>query len=343
MEAIKYYKRYIVENKNLVFISIFISLLFRGFMYLAYTDPGVYSYSSGYLWTDTINSFLADNRDISALISVLFTAVIIFYAGYLNTRHKLIRSRTYLVYFFGALFFSSHPAYVYMGPHYIVLLLFVMCTDILLSSFQQPEIAGKAYSIGFFLALASFFIPAALFYMPLFWVGFRIMRSFNAKAILTSILGVVSVYWIAFFYYLWQKDLDSFLRPVYELYPFFSDYLQNISISAVLIIVFCTAMIIIAMISYFNNSYKDKIQTRANLYFLFMTAGFSLLFFLVINNSHTINLYIWAFASCLLLSHFFSLILEKWKVSLFYSSVTLYIIICIYFLFSNTIIDLLTV
>jgi len=343
MEAIRYYKRYIVENKNLVLITIIIALIFRGCVYLIHTDPLTYSYTPGYLWSTAIDNFLVEHRNISALIAILFTAIIAFYSGYLNNKHKLIRSRTYLVYVFCILFFSSHPVYIYMSPQYVSTLLLIISTDILLGSFQRTDSSGKAYSIGFLIASASLFTPSALIYIPVFWIGFRVMRCFKIKAIVTSLLGIISVYWIIFFYYLWQQDLNSFLEPLEQLYPIFSNYIKDISIASIIILAFCLILLMIAMVSYFNNSYKDKIQTRANLYFFYMIALFSLLSFLFINNTPTLYLYIFAFSCSLLFSHFFSLILEKWKVTFFYLSITLYLIISIYFLFSSTIIDLLTV
>lgn len=341
--AIRYYKRYIVENKNLILITVIIALIFRGCVYLISTSPLAYPHTSGHLWSEAIDNFLINNRDISALISILFTIIIVFYAGHLNAKHKLIRSRTYLTYVFSILFFSSHPAYIYMCPQYIATLLIIICIDLLLGSFQQIDSSGKAYSIGFLIALASLFTPGAIIYIFLFWIGFRIMRCLKIKTIATSLLGIISVYWMVFFYYLWQKDLGSFLEPFYHLYPVFSSYIKNINVSTGIIIFFCLVLLLTAMLSYFNNSYKDKIQTRANLYFLYAMAAFSMLAFLFIKDTPTLHLYIFSFSSSLLLSHFFSLILEKWKVSFFYVAITLYLIISIYMLFNSTIIDMLTV
>lgn len=344
MEAIRYYKRYIVENKNLVLITILIALIFRGCIYLMQSDLPAYPYTPGALWTQPVSDFLMRNRGLSALIAILFTAVIVFYTGYLNNKHKLIRSRTYLVYIFCILFFSSHPVYVYMTPQYVSTFLLIIGTDMLLDSFQRTDGSGKAYSIGFLIALSSLFTPGAIIYLPVFWIGLRMMRCLKVKTIATSLLGIVSVYWIVFFYFFWQQDLNSFYEPFQQLSPFFGHYIKDeITARAFILLAFCLIILIVAMISYFNNSYKDKIQTRANLYFLYMMALFSVSAFLFINDTPTFHQYIFAFSCSLLFSHFFSLILEKWKVSFFYLFITLYFIISICFLFSDTIIDLLTV
>lgn len=344
MEAVKYYKKYVVENKNLVFVSIAIALFFRVCIYFLYTNPVVYPYIEGFLWTDAIRDYLAANKDISALLSFAFTVLVVLYSAYLNNKHKLIRSRTYLIYTFTILLFSIHPATIYMSPQYISLLLLLVCMDILLDGYQQSQVAGKAYSIGFVTALASLFSFGAFIYLPLFWIGAKMMRCLNVKNIVTSLIGVVSVYWIIFFYYLWQKDLDSFLHPFIRLYPPYNGYVvNNVDFIGITLLACCAILTGITAMSYFRNSYQDKIQIRANLYLFYVMTLFSLLAFIFIDYDPTLNLFVFLSSSSILFSHFFSLILKKWKVSLFYLCVILCFMAYIYLLFNKAIMTLLPV
>lgn len=344
MEVIRYYKKYVVENKSIVFISIILALFFRLSIYFFYAGATGYPNIGGYLWTESIQNYLAANKDVSALLALLFTIIIVLYSAYLNNKHKLIRSRTYMIYAFSTLLFSIHPATMYMSPQYVSLLLLLVGVDIFLGGYQQADPSGKAYSFGFLIALAGLFSLGAIVYLPLFWIGLRMMRCLKAKAVITSLLGVVSVYWIVFFYYIWQNDLSSFWEPFTRLYPAFDGYIiANIDFSSILILAYCIVLVGITMVSYLNNSYQDKIQARANLYFFYMLTVFSFLIFIFINYDPTLYLYVFLSGSSILFSHFFSLNIEKWKVTFFYLSVILCVMAGVYFLVSKTIIGLLAV
>jgi len=343
VEVIKYYKKYVVENSSLITISAIIAFLLRLSVYYIYTDPSVYSIDAGYLWNENVIDFLSRNRAVSALLSIFSTFVVVFYSGHINAKHKLIRSRSYLIYVFSLLLSSCHPVFLYMTPQYISLILIMLCTDMLLDTYQRPEATGKAYSIGFVIAIGSLFSFYSFLYLPIFWIGMKMMRSFNFKTFMTSLLGVLTIYWLVFFYLLFNNDIGSIQNPINSLSPFLSNYIENISVNKVIALLSYIFLLIIMLGSYINKSFHDKIQTRANLSFFFMIAIFSFLAVVFINYDPILNLYILIFSSSVLMAHFFSLILEKWKIILLYTIVTLYFIMCIYYLFSKTIITLLAV
>lgn len=335
MGIVSSYKKQIVENKNLVFISIFLICFIR--LCLLYTsEPPAQFASNGYLFIEHQFSLLSKSY-ISVSFALLFTFAIVFYLTILNTRHKLIRNRTYLIFLLPSLLFSCHPDFVYMNPQYISLLLVILAIDILFSMYLKGNASGGAYGVGFFLALASLFSLSTLIYLPVFWIGFKYMRCLKFKSVAASIIGVFSVYWILLFFFLWLKDFDAFLQPFREWYPIVGDLYKNLSLDNVLIPCFLAVILVVAMIDYTATSYYDKIQARANLSFIYILTVFSILAYFFIIYNPLLNIFVFILGCSLTLSHFFSLTEQKWKISLFYIFISLYFIVFMYLLLNKVI------
>lgn len=326
MDAIRQYKKSIVENKNLVLFSILLTLLIRFVIFYFSKDiTNNDSIGSGYLWSG-ISSLLLANKTISFIVSTFFVFAISFYASQLNAKHGLIRNRTYLLYVFGSLIFSSHPVFIYMTHYYVSALAFLICIDILFSSYQDKTGAKNAYAIGFILGISSLFSFYVLMYLPLFFIGFRMMRIFNFKTFIISLLGIATIYWLSFAFFFWQNNVAGFLNPFEHLYPILNNALESTSFSGEsLLTAIALILLIIISLDYQTNSFRDKIRIRANIQFLHLASLFSILTFFFIIYDPTLNLYMLSCSISILLAHFFTLVEQKWKV------ITFYILILVYF------------
>lgn len=329
MDAIKLYKRNIVENKNLVLVSVVLTILIRILIFY-FTDATLQNehIGSGYLWQGTLTKILSRGT-ISFTISTLFVFAISFYASQLNAKHGLIRSRTYLIYIFGSLILSSHPVFIYMTPYYISALAFLICTDLLYSSYQDKTGVRNAYAIGFVIGISSLFSFHTLMYLPLFWIGFSLMRILNFKSIIISILGIATIYWLAFVFFLWQNNIHEFLSPFKHLYPILNSSIENTPlIGEGLLVIIAFVLLITISLDYQTNSFRDKIRIRANIQFLHITSLFSIITFFFVIFDPTLNLYILSCSITILLAHFFTLAEQKWKIIIFYILIIIYFSCC---------------
>lgn len=329
MNAIKLYKRNIVENKNLVLVSILLTIIIRIIIFY-FTDVSLLDehIGGGYLWTGALTNLLSSGT-ISFLISTFFVFVISFYASQLNAKHGLIRSRTYLIYIFGSLILSSHPVFIYMTPYYISTVAFLICTDLLYSSYQDKTSNRNAYAIGFVIGVSSLFSFYILMYLPLFWIGFSLMRIFKFRSFIISILGVATIYWLVFVYFLWQDNIAGFLNPFEHLYPVLNNSIEKIPLMGEgLLAAIALILLITISLDYQTNSFRDKIRIRANIQFLHITSLFSILTFFFVIFDPTLNLYILSCSITILLAHFFTLAEQKWKIIIFYILILVYFSCC---------------
>lgn len=329
MGVLRVYKKNIVENKNLVLVSIVISMLIRLFIFYSNTNLLPNTLSGGLLW-ELFSFEFFKNKLISFVFSSIFGLAIMSYAAYLNSKYALIRTRTYLVYICMMLALSCHPVFVYMNQAYIVLFLFLICIDTLFSSYQEANPARKSYAIGFFLALCSLLSIHMLFYFILFWIGFKMMRSFSLKSLITSILGFLTVYWLVFCLFLWKDNLSGFRAIFMQI-----NFALPVTLPSLPQLFFLVFNIILLLIIIFDNqinSFQDKIRIRAKGYFLTIIAISSLLFLVFSQSFEAITFYyIFQFSYIMIIVHFFALATRVWHVYLFYIFILVTIISSFFF------------
>jgi hypothetical protein len=343
MNLFKAYKKNILENTSFLIISIVAVCLIRlGFVSLVELD--IFSFDSdgnigggisGYVWA-ALAPYL-QNELLSVVLSLIFTLGIMLFSVNLNSKHKLIRKRTYLIYVFPLLLFSAYPAFAYMSAQYVSTFLLLTCADTLLCSYQKSNAAGNAYAAGFILGVASLFSFGSLMYFPLLWIGLGCMHSLRLKPFLASWCGLITIYWLAFFYFLWLGDIGAFYEPFKQLYPILGHYFESISISQLVTLLVCGMFLIIIIANYWTNPFDDKVQIRANVSLLFIFSVFSYLLFPFVAYDPVLNLYVFMAYTSILLAHFFTLADEKWKIYLFYIFLSLYFLIIIYCLFGPVI------
>lgn len=318
MDFTRRYKKNIVENKNLIFISILLSVTIRLILFSSVDDFTPYYNDGGVLWSPLFTDYLYPNAWLSFILGTVFALGIAYYVAFLNLKYSLIRVRTYLVYIVTLLLFSCHPAFIHISAQYFSTLLLLIGINILYSSYQLKDTSLVTYSIGFTIAVASLFAFDILFYFILFWIGFVYMRSLNFRALVTFILGILTVYWLLFSYYLWQKDVPAFINIFSDFLPEFG-YFNRLGTSFIEIYTFVLnfVVLLIAIVDNQVNAYQDKISIRAKISFLNITAIISMLSYFLVSFDPLIDFFIFTCSSAILLAHFFSLAESKWKVYLF--------------------------
>jgi hypothetical protein len=278
-----------------------------------------------YLWGIFAPFFT--NPYISLAGSSLFVGGIAFLASHINTEHVLIRNKSFLVPSVILLMFSCQPSFISMSAEYVALFLFLSIIGILFASYQGEHPQSVAFRCSFMLTLGSLFVPVSLIYLPVLWIAFIIIRSFNIKSLLASISGVIIIYFPVFSYYLFIGNLDAFYLPLQSLIhnmfelPFAGYNTKNwILLSGVILL-----LAVIIGDDYINR-HKDKIKVRSYLSLLLFLTVTSFLLFLFSNTGSYLHLFITMLCGGFLISHFFALV-EK------VTSVLLFLIVLIFYLF----------
>ncbi len=323
----KSYKKHIAEGKGILIFSILFATIIR-IIYFLYFNPVESGSGNGYLWQILYPLF--GNPLISLVSSSLCIAILAVLTTHINTEHAFIRRRSILPPSIIILLFSCHPSFIIMSPAYIGALIFLFIISILFASYNQEIKQIPTFKVSFLLALASLFEPVLLIYLPTLWIALGIMRCFNTKSFLASIVGVFIVYFPTYSYFLFTDNINSFLAPFTSIEFDQLGFLETLAtnIHYWIILVFALVLLIIIISSNYINRHLDKIKNRAYSSLLNFITVSAILILIFLNISPKMSLFIVLSTGSLSLAHFFALVEHKGGVILFYISVIFYILVC---------------
>lgn len=323
---VRTYKKYIAESKAMIYISIIVALAIRCvFFYYQSPETSHFDHGDGFLW-DIVSPFF-DNMFISYISSFVLSICISLYLTHINEKYNLIRKRTNLLFALSLLLLSSTPHFVVMNPQLIASLFFLASTDKLFGCYQSSTSPRIAFDFGFFFAIASLFAIDYLIFLPIFWIGLIIMNSFSFKAIFTSLIGIVLIYWIVLFYFIAQNNIEGLYDPFIKYFTLTEDYLplQDYNFLDWGAFIFSSIIIMTMIFNNYMDNYKDKIRVRANITFVIVIFLFAFTAYALLpNKSHTC-LQIALLSASFLVARFFALTESRWQVYLFYISVVFYV------------------
>ena len=78
----------------------------------------------------------------------------------------------------------------------------------LFDSFRSSDATDKFFNAGALTGFAGLFMPQAIWFMPLIWIGMYRFRSLTYRSFIASVLGLGIVYWIVAAGCLWYRDFS---------------------------------------------------------------------------------------------------------------------------------------
>lgn len=323
----KFYSKNIAHGIGILVFSILFAAIIRALYFLNFGISEVDAHNS-LLWEYFAPLF--ENPYISFGCNTLIVTILAIFTSHIDTKHLLIRQKTFLPASFIILLFSSHPTFLTMSGEFISVVLMLMMLSALFSSYNIPQKQHAAFSISFSLAISGLFSTAALFYFPFLWLGLTIMRLFNFKALVASLFGIFIAYFPFFSYFLLTDNIDTFSTPFVNMSTLsYSLPILNYEIKEWIILALSTLLLIIAVSDDYINRHKDKIRVRAYFNLLILLCIFALTAFMFINANPLLHLFIAFIAGAFILSHFFALVEGKAATILFYISLILFMAITI--------------
>lgn len=153
--------------------------------------------------------------------------------------------------------------------------------------YQNRQAVGHTFYAFVCLGIASMFSIKILFYVPPIWLLMTFyLQSMSWRSLWASLLGLVTPYWFAAVYFIYQEDfslpashfagLDDFIFPY--------DYTQ-ITPQQALTFIFVLIVSITGTIHYLRTSFNDKIRTRM-LYNCFIAMNMLSVAYLIVQPQH---------------------------------------------------------
>jgi len=150
------------------------------------------------------------NRAVAYLCGIFCMILSAYVIQRICDIEMLIRERTRLVFIFFMLLTSTNAGLLPFKAVSIVLLCLVFMVYELFNAYQLPEATGKFFNVGALIGVAGLFMPQALWFLPLAWMGMYQFLSLSYRSYFASLIGALTIYWFVFAWCVWAHDFSMF-------------------------------------------------------------------------------------------------------------------------------------
>ncbi len=240
-------------------------------------------------------------------------AVTTYFIVQLNNRNVLIRIYSRMV---SCTFLTLMGCACFLFPSIkgaITSLFFVLSYLFLFACYQDETSAGKTYYAFLALGLASFGHVHSLYFVPLLWIFASIyLSSLSWQSFLSSLLGIITPYWFALCWFLYQDNPAIIINHFKQIFIFKQPFdFSNISQGQIATFVLLIVFMIIGIIHCLRKRYTDNIRTRM-FYNIFIWTDILAALFLAIQPQHfNFFIRIMIINTAPIIAHFFALTSTK--------------------------------
>ncbi|MFZ4455409.1 MAG: hypothetical protein ACOYOT_04230 [Bacteroidales bacterium] len=267
------------------------------------------------------------NGTLRWILDGSFIVLFAFMFNQADTRFNIIRVRTSLPFFMAGLLLATNSFLLGNVAESFSTLLIILAISSLFSSYQLYRAEKQSFDIALLLSLASLFWMKCIFLLPIFWIGMYMMKTLNLRSFAASLIGLLTPYWFAFFYYAYIENYTPLLDHILSIIDFQWINFWNASLYTWIHLGITLLASLFAIGNTIFSTFTDKIRTRSYLNFLFLFL-FSTYVLLVIDFGRSGSAaYLIYLISAFLISHLFASVRGRFSSLLFYTLFYTYIII----------------
>lgn len=162
-----------------------------------------------------IKYLLGTNHLANNITALIFIILLAFLILKLNYQYAFIRLRTFLPPSLFVIITSGIPEMHAMHPIYPATLFLIITVDRIFDSYEKEKIHSNAFDAGIFLAIGSLFYLNLIFFFPLLWLGFIVLKQkVNWREYVLTTMGFVLPWVVALIYYLATGRTDELLQTL---------------------------------------------------------------------------------------------------------------------------------
>jgi len=194
-----------------------------------------------------------------AFIIMLFTA---FYLLQINSKHIVIKQRTYLPAFFYILISSCFISLQRINPAIFSALIMVFVFDHIFSLYHKENALDNIFKASFYISLASLFYAPSIFYFFTLLMSIMSIRTFNIREWFVALFGVITPWFFFFLYHnIINTDISTLLHNLglSLLTPVNHD---SDGIIVYLLFIYCAVLILVTSFYLIKTIPTQKINVR---------------------------------------------------------------------------------
>lgn len=202
-------------------------------------------------------------------------------------------------------------------------------------TYQDPQAVGCSYFAFACFGIGSMVFVQVLWYVPLLWLLMSTqLQSMSWRTWMASLLGLVTPYWFALLWLLYQQDF-SLVVDHFSALAQFDFSLQQLTVRHVLVFSFLVILSAAGIIHFWSYSFEEKIRIRLIYGFLTALLSFTFLFIILQPQHFDALLRIAIVCASPLIAHVFTFTASRMSNILFFVTTGLVVVITAYSLWTH--------
>lgn len=142
-----------------------------------------------------------DNLLLEKIAAFVITSASAFYLIHLNTKHIIIKHRSYLLALFYIVLSSAYIPLQYINPALVATPFLILAIDNLLGIYEGKDFLDRLFKAGFLLGIGSLiYLPLASF-LILAFIGVIILNNSGARQWFSLLFGFIAPWFLMFSYF----------------------------------------------------------------------------------------------------------------------------------------------
>jgi hypothetical protein len=256
--------------------------------------------------------FVVDFISPKSFTATFLTFLLVIVQGFLlvrlNTRLIFINNRSYLPALFFILITASVPDLQRLNPVIFSCFFLLLALEKIFVSYQASKLAYDYFTAAFYISVGSMFYPFLAFFFPVIWISLAIMKPFNWREWLFTILGfLLPVFFVSSYYYLLYNQP---LRIISDINAAFGYNYKTPEYPLPVVIFFGVILFLIVLASQFilRTFAAKKILPRKAFTIFFWLFINAILVYLFVSKASIEIIFLAAIPVSYLLAHYFALL-----------------------------------
>ncbi len=272
-------------KSNQAYHFFLIPLVVAGLWFRSYIHPAPFPFFEGenqMLLYRPVNYLLASSPLAGNLLSMVLVVLLSFVILRLNTVFAFIRIRTFLPSNIFVLIISGLLAMHQMHPVYFGALFILLGTDRIFDAYESKKAYSNAFDAGFFIGVGSLFYFNLVFFFPLVWIGFVLIRkSPEWRNFILPVVGLMLPWLFGFSYYFFTDTVTELGNTIVQNFTTPNNSLRG-NLNLQIYLGFLTLMTLLGIIFLLNQIDEKKISSRKyfQVFFLIFLISFAMLLFI---------------------------------------------------------------
>lgn len=208
--------RILKTNQAYHFITIPLFVLILWFR--AYIQPESLPFPAGenqMLLFRPFNQFNEWSPLASNLLSIVLVLALAFIILRLNTAYSFIRVRTFLPSNIFIFIVSGLTTLHCLHPVYFSTIFLLLSINRIFGAYENKKVNSNAFDAGFFIGLGSLFYFNLIFYFPIVWIGFILIRKNPEwRNFVLPLIGVAIPWLYGFSYYFFTDSVPELGKTI---------------------------------------------------------------------------------------------------------------------------------